>query len=120
MEPNWQGNQFPHQQRTIGFCPRFFLSQNFMTPTPRLNIIHQPINECPQINSFNPSFTNELSQGSKRSFPMPMRPNAPQFELKPQLMVDNFLKSIKFKKGQSAVEPKATSKGNSFLQVCYV
>ena len=120
MEPNWQGNPFPHQQRTVGFRPRFFPSQNFMTPTPRLNIIHQPINECPQINSFNPSFTNAPSQGSERSFLTPMRSNAPQFELKPQLMVDNFLKSIKFKKGQPAIEAKATSKGNSFLQVCCV
>ena len=118
MEPNWQRNPFPHQQRTVGIPPRFFPTHNAMPPTPQFNIIQQPMNAFSQINSLD--FTNAPPQGTGRSFSTPTRPNAPQFESKPHEIVDNFLKSIKFKKGQPAIETKATSMGNSFLQVCYV
>ena len=120
MDSNWQRYSFPFQQKNHGFRPRYFPNQNNMSSTPNLNFSQPLMNVCPQISSFNSHFSNIIPQGVVQNDLIAVRSNVPQFELKPQQIVDNFLTSIKHKRYGTIIETKATSMGNSLLQVSFV
>merc|ERR1712096_517353 len=117
MDSNWQRYSLPFQQKNHGFRPRYFPNQNNMSSTPNLNFSQPLMNVCPRISSFNSHFSNIIPQGVVQNDLIAVQSNVPQFELKPQQIVDNLLTSIKHKRYGTVIETKATSMGNSLLQI---